>query len=207
MFNTNKPDLNDLPTSKQLIHSTFIAAAAAFVLLITVVLPAEYGIDPTRVGQALGLTEMGEIKRQLYEEAEQERHQREGESHSSLSDTIFGFFISTAQAQEKPPLKKDSIEITLAPGEGVEVKLVMEQGDSVSYLWTANGGKLNYDLHGDGKGRSKSYKKGRGLPEDSDSFTAAFDGAHGWFWRNRTRQNVKMTLQVEGKFQEMKRVK
>ena len=33
------------------------------------VLPAEYGIDPTGVGRALGLTQMGEIKVQLAEEA------------------------------------------------------------------------------------------------------------------------------------------
>ena len=34
-------------------------------LLVTMVLPAEYGIDPTGVGRVLGLTEMGEIKQQL----------------------------------------------------------------------------------------------------------------------------------------------
>src|SRR5690606_22357832 len=32
------------------------AAAVAVVLLFTVVLPAEYGYDPTRIGRALGLT-------------------------------------------------------------------------------------------------------------------------------------------------------
>ena len=33
------------------------------------VLPAEYGIDPTGVGKLLRLTEMGQIKQQLAEEA------------------------------------------------------------------------------------------------------------------------------------------
>ena len=42
-------------------------------LLVTVVLlPAEYGVDPTRVGSLLGLTEMGRIKMKLAEEASAE---------------------------------------------------------------------------------------------------------------------------------------
>ena len=38
-------------------------------ILIAIVLPSEYAIDPTGIGRALGLTEMGEIKTQLAEEA------------------------------------------------------------------------------------------------------------------------------------------
>src|SRR3546814_17950651 len=34
-----------------------------------VVLPSEYGIDPTGIGRVIGLTEMGAIKMQLAEEA------------------------------------------------------------------------------------------------------------------------------------------
>jgi hypothetical protein len=51
------------------VRSTLVAAAIAIALLITVVLPAEYGIDPTRVGRLLGLTQMGEIKVRLAREA------------------------------------------------------------------------------------------------------------------------------------------
>ncbi|ODT04488.1 MAG: hypothetical protein ABS52_04320 [Gemmatimonadetes bacterium SCN 70-22] len=38
-------------------------------LLLTAVLPAEYGIDPTGAGRVLGLTQMGEIKVRLAREA------------------------------------------------------------------------------------------------------------------------------------------
>ncbi len=57
------------PTSRQLLHSSAIAVAAAILILATVVLPAEYGIDPTGAGRALGLTRMGEIKMRLAREA------------------------------------------------------------------------------------------------------------------------------------------
>jgi len=62
-------DLVPHPTSRQLLRSSAIAAAAALFILATVVLPAEYGIDPTGAGRVLGLTRMGEIKLRLAREA------------------------------------------------------------------------------------------------------------------------------------------
>ena len=54
MFNAEKPSLEELPSSAQLIRSTILAAVSAAAILVTVVLPAEYGIDPTGVGRAIG---------------------------------------------------------------------------------------------------------------------------------------------------------
>ena len=73
MHNGNKPNPDELPTSAQLIKSTILAAVAAVAILVTVVLPSEYGIDPTGIGKAVGLAEMGDIKVQLAEEAEADR--------------------------------------------------------------------------------------------------------------------------------------
>jgi len=65
------PPLPPLPPASpgRLIRSTLIAFAVAVALLVTVVLPAEYGIDPTGVGRVLGLTRMGQIKTRLAKEA------------------------------------------------------------------------------------------------------------------------------------------
>ena len=62
MHNGNKPNPEDLPTSAQLRKSTLIAAVSAVAILTLVVLPSEYGIDPTGIGRVIGLTEMGDIK-------------------------------------------------------------------------------------------------------------------------------------------------
>nr|WP_300975710.1 hypothetical protein [Yoonia sp.] len=69
MHNVVKPTPDEPPSSQQLLRSTLIALIAAIVILVTIVLPSEYAIDPTGVGRVLGLTEMGEIKTQLAEEA------------------------------------------------------------------------------------------------------------------------------------------
>ena len=69
MYNSDTPLRAELPSSKQLLRSTILAVIAALVLLIAVVLPAEYGIDPTGAGRVLRLTEMGDIKQQLAADA------------------------------------------------------------------------------------------------------------------------------------------
>src|SRR5215210_4285772 len=72
MYNNDLPKREELPSSKHLLRSTIIAIIVAAVLLTTVVLPAEYAVDPTGIGRQLGLTQMGEIKVQLAQEAAQE---------------------------------------------------------------------------------------------------------------------------------------
>ncbi|MFT7060413.1 MAG: hypothetical protein ACJASV_002932 [Pseudorhodobacter sp.] len=207
MHNANKPNPDDLPSSAQLLKSTGIAAIAAVVILVTVVLPSEYGIDPTGIGGAIGLTEMGTIKTQLAEEAEADRllelENSTSAPQSSLQDAIFGLFVGTANAQAAEAWA-DEYSVTLAPGEGVEVKLVMEEGAQADYSWRASGGVLNFDLHGDGSGKETSYERGRAVASDEGVLTAAFTGNHGWFWRNRDQQNVTVTLFVRGDYTGLK---
>ena len=70
MYNSNTQGSEDLPSTSKLIKSTVLAAIGAGVLLVTVVMPSEYGIDPTGAGKLLRLTDMGEIKISLAKEAE-----------------------------------------------------------------------------------------------------------------------------------------
>ncbi len=213
MYNSDIPSRAELPTSRQLLRSTIIAILAAAAILVTIVLPSEYGIDPTGVGRALGLAEMGEIKTQLAEEAERDRQmdQQQGAPatapgpNSSLIDRVFAeLFIGSAHAEEAAPARTDEISVTLTPGEGTEVKLAMKRGAKVDFAWSAAGGVVNFDLHGDGGGESISYVKGRGLPSDEGVLEAAFDGNHGWFWRNRTGGDVTVTLRVSGDYTDIK---
>ena len=46
----------------KLLTATAIAIGAAAVILITIVLPAEYGIDPLGTGRALHLTDLAKAK-------------------------------------------------------------------------------------------------------------------------------------------------
>lgn len=214
MYNSDTPTRAELPTSAQLFKSTIIAIVAAIAILVAIVLPSEYGIDPTGVGGALGLTEMGEIKTQLAEEAEADRIRDQQnavpaapatpQQGSSLLDRIYNeFLVGSARAQES---RSDEMSVTLAPGEGTEIKLVMVKGAQANYAWTANGAVVNFDTHGDGGGENISYEKGRGVAEDEGVLEAAFDGNHGWFWRNRTDAPVTVTLKTNGAYSDIKRM-
>ena len=84
------------------------------------------------------------------------------------------------------------------------MKLALKKGTVAEFDWTVEGGVANFDLHGDGGGKSISYKKGRGVPSESASLMATFDGNHGWFWRNRTKQDVNVTLRLRGDYATVK---
>lgn len=203
MYNAEKPSVEDLPSTAQLLKSTIAALAAAAVILITVVLPAEYGIDPTRIGRVLGLTEMGEIKTQLQEEAEADQQSAVG-SEPGWFAQLSSLFVSSAAAQEAE-VWADEFSFSLAPGEGAEWKLVMEEAAEAEFSWNTDKGVVNFDLHGDGGGRSISYEKGRGVPAATGVLKASFTGNHGWFWRNRTGAPLKVTVRLRGAYTDIKR--
>ena len=195
MFNTHKPSENNLPTSSQLLKSTMVAICVGCALLIFFVLPAEYGTDPTGVGELLGLKKMGEIKTRLKQDFLKENDGAKDELMVE-SETGKG--------------NQDVMEFVIAPDEAIEIKLEMKKGSIAKYKWNTQNGGLNYNLHGDGhKGsqRSISYKKGRMTNSDSGEFKSKFDGYHGWFWRNRNNESVTVTLETFGDYILIKQMK
>jgi hypothetical protein len=106
----------------------------------------------------------------------------------------------TEMGHIKESLHADEVNYTLAPGEGIEVKLVMDEGAVTDFEWSANGALLNHDTHGDGSEQNISYEKGRSVPGQTGQLTAAFSGNHGWFWRNRTNDPVVVTLRTRGAY-------
>ena len=112
--------------------------------------------------------------------------------------------IEAAVAEAATPEWRDEVSYTLNPGEGIEVKLAMEAGQTARYAWTANGSVVNFDLHGDGGGQKISYEQGRAVPDQAGELTAAFTGNHGWFWRNRSEAPVTVTLRTSGAYQELR---
>ncbi len=200
MNNAHKPELEDLPSPERLIRSSIVAAVCGLIILVTVVLPAEYAIDPTGAGRVLGLTEMGEIKRELAEEAQRDEDLHHHDQSSSGFDGLISRVLGLAYAED---LWRDEVVFTLSPGESAEIKLKMAEGDSTQYLWSASGGRINFDLHAHGNGESISYERGRGEISGEGSFTAPFAGDHGWFWRNRDDADVTITLQLGGSYESL----
>ena len=132
----------------------------------------------------------------MADEAEQDRAIH-GDQSSSLIGDVFGQLIGAAHAQDS---WKDTLTFTLPPGDHTEIKLDMQEGDTAEFAWTAEGGRINFDLHAHGNGQSVDYEKGRGKTSGDGSFEASFAGEHGWFWRNRDKADVTITLQLKGTY-------
>jgi hypothetical protein len=221
MYNAPVPPPSELPTPGALLRSTAIAVAIAAVLLVAVVLPAEYGIDPTGIGRPLGLTRMGEIKVALAREAEADAAAdaaaaAAAENPGNLSAAPAPAGAATVPgAPPAPPLppgaKTDTVAVLLEPGQGREFKLVMTEGAQVRYDWATDWGVVSFDLHADGTnaaaGSTTSYARGTARAADEGVLTAAFDGLHGWFWRNRGTEPLTVTLRVVGQYQELREIR
>lgn len=219
MFNSQQPSLDDLPTSKQLLRSTIIALLVALLLLVTVVMPSEYAKDPTGIGRLLGLQQMGEIKQQLELDnaAEYQASVPQAIVPAQIPETAAASSSTDAAPDETatetatlPEVQQHEMSFSLAPNQGAEIKVEMLEGTQIQYHWSAGGGKVNYDTHGDPYGAARNfyhgYGKGLATPEDGGELVAAFDGYHGWFWRNRTNETVTVTLKVKGGYLSIKRV-
>lgn len=225
MYNTETPTRAQLPSSGQLMRSTVMAFIAAAAILVAVVLPAEYGIDPTGIGRVLRMTEMGEIKQQLAAEAAADAAGTptltSAPTPTSTSTAPMAAATSNAgtvtpelptvvskdpNTQTAPARWRDELTFTLTPGEGKEIKLRMAEGKTAEFEWIVMGGSVNFDTHGDGGGQSISYEKGRNVPADDGELVAAFTGNHGWYWRNRGPSDVKVVLRTRGDYTDIKQV-
>jgi hypothetical protein len=204
MYNTDLPTRAELPTTGRLLRSTAVALLIAVVLLVTTILPAEYGIDPTGIGRALGLTSMGEIKVSLAAEAAPAREQAATSEVSAAAPSV------EPVPKEPAPGLRHTMTVVLKPGQGAEIKLAMRKDAVVTYRWATLGGPVNYDTHGDPIGAPKEfyhgYGKGKNETQQAGELQAAFDGTHGWFWRNRSSAEVTVTLETSGDYDSIKRV-
>lgn len=217
MYNTDLPTRAELPAAGQLLRSTIIALLVAAVLLVTTILPAEYGIDLTGIGRVLGLTRTGEIKVSLAKEASAEKTSsatavpEKIPSIQTPADAATPEMTKLAEADVKQTTPaQHTMTVMLKPGQAAEIKLAMRKGASVRYEWSTAGGSVNFDTHGDPVGAPKNfyhgYGKGRNSLADSGVLEAAFDGTHGWFWRNRSNAEVTVTLKTSGDYASIKRV-
>lgn len=181
-----RTDSEPLPSWAALVKASGGAILGAAVVLVLVVLPAEYGIDFTGIGNALGLTALAPL---------------------SVSSTPVpppaGAGLAPVQegvvALYPGEYKFDARELVLGPYEYVELKYHLAKNATMLFSWKADGDVL-HDFHGDPDGESsktQSYDK-RPRREATGSFAAPFAGIHGWYWENPGGGTVKVRLATAG---------
>jgi hypothetical protein len=167
------------------------AIVIAGLVLTLFVLPAEYGIDPTGAGGALGITGMAAAP--------------EPDGDRAVDKTAGPALTATpdkAAIARTGTWREDEMTIELPPHSGKEIKAHMGAGDSFVFEWSSKGGPVKLDMHGErtdaAEGEFTSYWEDRELAGGKGAFTAPFAGTHGWYWRNKGETPVSVSVRVAG---------
>ncbi len=180
-----------LPSTTELIGATLAAFAIAVALLMTVILPAEYGLDPIGTGTFLGLDKLNAA---TYVDAAE-----------IVPAKIESSLAQPALIRGPSVLKSETLTVTVPAYEGIEVKADMQAGQSFVFKWETDGLPLYTDMHGEPPNAAQneftSYWKENEQLSAQGTFLARFDGTHGWYWQNMTEEQVTVTLVVSGFYQ------
>jgi len=169
---THRPAVADglaPPSPRKILLATGAALVVAAAILVVAVLPAEYGIDPLGTGKALGLDALARA------------------GSATIAPRVEGF-------------KTDRREFLLGPYESVEYKYQIEKGASMLYSWRATG-KVAYDFHSEPAGGPEGYAESFDKQERTDghgTYTAPFNGIHGWYWENPSLSEVRISIVTAG---------
>lgn len=195
---SDRPD--SLPSVRVLIGLSLAALLLAAFLGVAVVMPAETARDPSGLGRVLGLSEMGRIKVALAKEA----------AADVGAAGVERAALSTASSPGASRWR-DSMTVTLRPNQGIELKMSMRTSEKAFFEWSTDGGEVYFNMHGEPPNAPKDYaahRYGKGTSKaESGELVAAFDGVHGWFWRNRTAQSITITLKTGGEYLLLKEMK
>lgn len=193
-----------LPSLTQLTKATGISLIIAAAILITAVLPAEFGIDPTGIGKTLGLTKMTPSVTATSPVIAPVA------PVVTLPDPVVAMTVAQAQTvtvtKSAVPLRSDEMSLTLQPGEGTEIKATMLKGEQFVFSWAVEGGKVNFDMHGEppnAGNKFTSYWKDKEQVSSHGTFVAPFEGTHGWYWRNRGNKPVIVKVKVSGFYEKL----
>jgi len=188
-MNAIKPPVQSL---RYLIIASVFATLLAGLILITAILPAEYGIDPTGFGRLTGLSELS--------------MQTKGSSQPLTTACPEPNAISSSAQNNRQSSSlqwQDTVKILVPADEGLEYKFHLVKGATLEYSWSTDGAKLYFDFHGEPQGDKTGYFKSYKESTDnqaSGSLSAPFEGSHGWYWENKTGSPVTVMLNTNGAY-------
>ncbi len=173
-------------TGRKLGLQVLAAAALGTVLTLTVILPAEYGADPTGFGRLTGLSRLTEPPEIVVE-------------------TTVSAPVDIAKV-EPLPFRQDVITVPIgAFGRSLgatEYKVTLEAGQTMVYSWKSTTPIL-YEFHGhtmptDGSpAEVMNYVKGQ-ADAGNGTLTAPLTGIHGWYFANPTFEEASVELTLAG---------
>jgi hypothetical protein len=181
-----------MPTKSNLLARVGIAAIVGTLLVVCVVMPAEYRKDPTGFGRAVGLLELTTPVVAKPAPTDTQPADPAIPTVPKAEGVVSNYYDM--------PFKSDTVKIKLGPDGELEYKAQMKTGQSMVYSWSVNKGSVYYDFHGEPANPkdSKRYLEVQETKSANGVFVAPFDGKHGWYWLNLTSEPIEITLKLAG---------
>ena len=159
-----------------LLKSVLVSMVIAVSILITVILPAEFGIDHTGIGSILGL--------------------------DALNNPNGSTAIISRSGEGDLEFRQDEVDVLIPANSGLEYKFFLEMHSNINYEWSSSS-PLYFDMHGEPEGDTTGYFESYGASTTNGmkgSVTVPFAGSHGWYWRNDTDENISISLKTLGNY-------
>ena len=206
---------NDLKNESNIAKRLIVSSVAAAALLVAFVLPAEYGVDPTGVGELTGVKTLSKATAPAKAGTDFGQSMSFNiEKYDLEAETINQSIQGLLTLQDKV-FKSETIMIDLDDFGEMEHKFIMKEGSSLNYSWkvlNAKGDGVFAEFHGHPstkdapnypEGFEQAYSKDEGTTQ-SGTFTAPFPGYHGWFFMNLEEGPIKIEVTVSGYYEEHK---
>ena len=197
------------PSGQRIAVSVGVALIVAAIVLVVAVLPAEYGIDPTGLGRAMGLTELNAPASRTIEVRDVlGGNERVREVEIPAFNEPVPLPNPAVHQVEERPIQTRTLTLTLEEGQQTEIKTVLKASKVIVYHWETDGGLVYTDLHGHDPAAGQEFfvryrEDQEGATQATGSLVAPFDGEHGWYWLNIHDGPVEITLTVTGFFDDI----
>ena len=200
---------HQIVNKKQIIKAVIFALLLSVLILVSAVLPAEYGIDPIGTGKLFGFSK-------LYVPVDA------ADGLTTITGKTFPL-IKMEKAGSGPEVKRpieannpapekqyaereDTVEVIVPAGKGIEYKIYMLKYGKMKYEWTTNKGIVYFDFHGEVKQAKETndvYFESYTLAYSNNmvgTFYAPYEGKHGWFFRNNEKTAITVTIKLKGQY-------
>jgi hypothetical protein len=202
MSKINQPTMN----KAQLLKSVLIALLIGGIVLVTAVLPAEYNLDPIGTGKLFGFSKL--YVEPISENTTDLKIQKLTiQKLGSSVDVIKPIEANNPAPIEQYSVQNDIINIVVPAGKGIEYKFKALKYACVKYEWASENDQIVFlDFHGEVKEPNppknvfyESYTLAYSA-NMAGTFTAPFEGKHGWYFKNNNKKDVQITIKLKGQY-------
>ena len=173
---------------KSIIKQVIIALVIGATLLVSAVLPAEYGIDPLGIGKATGFSKLYVAEESTENLASGPHKILKLENVGSPADVAKPDAANNPAPATQLTERTDEVSVIIPAGKGLEYKVNMLKYGQLKYEWITDKGELYFDFHGEVKNNS-NYFESYAIAYSNNmagSLISPFEGPQGWYFKNNS---------------------